>query len=165
MGLVEPSDQYEVSGGPSSVILVIEDLCLSNRVDCNRVLHPEDSTSWEQLTAIKSNILKRDAAPSAPAGLRVCCVKFIQRIVQVYTPHHDPTVRGRSMLDSVEMYSPDVAQHAASREPSVDLLEIPHALMEPKTLSAEGSGLLDRMLGIFEDTNSSRYKSLPDSKR
>ena len=36
------------------------------------------------MTAIKSNILKR--MDESPAGVRVACVKFLQRIVLIQTP-------------------------------------------------------------------------------
>jgi hypothetical protein len=45
------------------------------------------------MVAIKSNILKR--MDTAPIGVRVCCIKLLQRIVQVQTPGviSDPRVR------------------------------------------------------------------------
>jgi len=45
------------------------------------------------MSAIKSSILKR--MDKEPPGVRVCCIKFIQRVVQVQTPGQvaDPRVR------------------------------------------------------------------------
>ena len=45
------------------------------------------------MATIKSNILKR--WDTAPTGVRLCCIKFVQRVVQVQTPGiiTDPRVR------------------------------------------------------------------------
>lgn len=44
------------------------------------------------MAAIKSNVLKR--WDTAPAGVRICCIKFVQKVVQVQTPAViDPRVR------------------------------------------------------------------------
>ena len=45
---------------------------------------PKDETTWQLLSLIKSNILKR--LDSAPAGVKICCVRFIQRVVYTQTP-------------------------------------------------------------------------------
>ena len=46
--------------------------------------NPHDSGKWAFMASIKSNILKR--WDTAPIGVRVCCIKFVQRVVQVQTP-------------------------------------------------------------------------------
>jgi len=45
------------------------------------------------MTAIKINILQR--LDVAPIPIRVCCIKFLQKVVQVQTPGQiaDPRVR------------------------------------------------------------------------
>lgn len=45
------------------------------------------------MAAIKSNILRR--MDSAAPGVKICCVKFVQRVVQTQTPGviSDPRVR------------------------------------------------------------------------
>lgn len=48
------------------------------------VNHPEDIKSWETMNAIKQDILRR--MDSFPCPVKVCCVKFLQRVVQVQTP-------------------------------------------------------------------------------
>lgn len=55
--------------------------------------NPNDSPTWEKMAAIKSNILKR--WDTAATGIRICCIKFVQRVVQVQTPGvvADPRVR------------------------------------------------------------------------
>lgn len=52
-----------------------------------------DTQTWSNMAAIKSNILRR--WDNAAAGVRVCCVKFVQRVVQLQTPGvvADPRVR------------------------------------------------------------------------
>lgn len=48
------------------------------------IANPHDVPVWNQMAAIKSNILKR--WDTAPVGVRVCCIKFVQKVVQVQTP-------------------------------------------------------------------------------
>lgn len=58
-----------------------------------RIFNPQDETTWKAMSAIKSNILRR--MDTAPAAVRVCCIKFAQRVVQAQTPGaiSDPRVR------------------------------------------------------------------------
>ena len=57
-----------------------------------RIYNPTDTATWMHMSAIKSNILRR--MDSAPSSVKVSCVKFIQRVVQVQTPGQiaDPRV-------------------------------------------------------------------------
>jgi len=57
------------------------------------ISNPTDAPTWQKMAAIKSNILRR--MDNEPAGVRLCCVKFIQSVVQVQTPGQiaDPRVR------------------------------------------------------------------------
>lgn len=52
-----------------------------------------DSQTWQTMATIKSNILRR--IEKEPSGVKLCCIKFIQRVVQVQTPGQvaDPRVR------------------------------------------------------------------------
>ena len=45
------------------------------------------------MASIKQNVLKR--WDTGPAGVRICCIKFVQKIIQVQTPGviADPRVR------------------------------------------------------------------------
>ena len=45
---------------------------------------PKDKLTWQTLSQIKSNILKR--LDDAPAGVKICCVRFVQRVVYTQTP-------------------------------------------------------------------------------
>jgi symplekin len=42
------------------------------------------ANAWQMMTAIKSSILKR--MDSSPSSVRVCAIKFVQKVVQVQTP-------------------------------------------------------------------------------
>lgn len=57
------------------------------------ITYPLDTQTWDRMAAIKSNILRR--WDTASTGIRVCCIKFVQRVVQVQTPGviADPRVR------------------------------------------------------------------------
>lgn len=50
----------------------------------SRISNPSDKATWEKMTAIKSGILKM--WDSAAGGVRICCIKFVQRVIQVQTP-------------------------------------------------------------------------------
>ncbi|KAH6723347.1 hypothetical protein DL95DRAFT_177783 [Leptodontidium sp. 2 PMI_412] len=94
-----------------------------------------DTATWERMLAIKSRILR--IWDSAAPGVRICCIKFAQRVVLVQTtgPAADPR-RGDPMEVSLSM----VPQN--------------HPLIPPKNLEAEASGLLDRMLSVFHENSS-----------
>jgi len=54
---------------------------------------PNDAATWQKMVAIKTSILRR--MDNETAGVRLCCIKFIQSVVQVQTPGMiaDPRVR------------------------------------------------------------------------
>ena len=58
-----------------------------------RISNTNDTKTWRTMSAIKSNILRR--MDDAPAGVRVCCIKFVQKVVQAQTAGmiSDPRVR------------------------------------------------------------------------
>ncbi|KAJ6109685.1 hypothetical protein N7486_001920 [Penicillium sp. IBT 16267x] len=99
------------------------------------VNHPEDSQSWERMNTIKQDILRR--MDSFPCPVKICCVKFLQRVVQVQTPGLIADPR-----------RPDQNETSLAIVPrNHDILTIPH-------LEAESSGLLDRLLGVFQEETS-----------
>lgn len=51
---------------------------------CCRITAPHDGQNWKMMLGIKSNILRR--MDTAPPGVRICCVKFVQVVVLVQTP-------------------------------------------------------------------------------
>ena len=118
--------------------------------------NPHDSQTWERMVSIKSNILKR--WDSAATGVRICCIKFVQRVVQVQTPGiiADPRVRAilphpALPLNMLTCY----IQRPEQNEISLALVPRDHPLIPPPSLEAEASGLLDRLLNVFYE--GSRY--------
>ncbi|KAJ5658142.1 uncharacterized protein N7484_001791 [Penicillium longicatenatum] len=99
------------------------------------VNHPEDSQSWEKMNTIKQDILRR--MDSFPCPVKICCVKFLQRVVQVQTPGLIADPR-----------RPD------QNETSLAIVPRNHAVLTIPHLEAEASGLLDRLLGVFQEETS-----------
>ncbi|KAI0458802.1 mRNA cleavage and polyadenylation specificity factor complex subunit [Xylaria acuta] len=94
-----------------------------------------DSTTWEKMTAIKTRI--RDIWDTAPLTVRICCIKFIQRVVLAHTSSVNLEPRRGDPLDiSRNMVPPN------------------HPALDGDQLEAEASGLLDRMLSILENEGS-----------
>ncbi|KAI0860711.1 mRNA cleavage and polyadenylation specificity factor complex subunit [Xylaria cubensis] len=94
-----------------------------------------DSTTWEKMTAIKTRI--RDIWDTAPLTVRICCIKFIQRVVLAQTSSVNPEPRRGDPLDiSRNMVPPS------------------HPALDGDQLEAEAFGLLDRMLSILENEGS-----------
>lgn len=91
-----------------------------------------DIPTWERMLAIKSRIL-RIWETSTP-GVRVCCIKFAQRVVLVQTKGPDAN-----------------AKHGDPEEVSLTVISPNNAVLDPKNLEAEASGLLDRVLSVFQD--------------
>ncbi|KAL8663774.1 MAG: hypothetical protein Q9202_003588 [Teloschistes flavicans] len=117
------------------------------------ISNPHDSPTWDRIAAIKSNILRRwDAASS---GVRVCCIKFAQRVVQVQTPGiiADPRVREPGN-NTGEAEGLTEIQRSEQNEVSLALVPRDHPLIPPSRLEPEALGLLDRLLNVFhEDTS------------
>ncbi|KAJ5936375.1 hypothetical protein N7454_005010 [Penicillium verhagenii] len=99
------------------------------------VSHPGDSQSWEKMNTIKQDILRR--MDSFPCAVKICCIKFLQRVVQVQTPGLIADPR-----------RPD------QNETSLAIVPRTHALLSIPHLEAESSGLLDRLLGVFQEETS-----------
>ncbi|KAL9005745.1 MAG: hypothetical protein Q9188_001502 [Gyalolechia gomerana] len=94
-----------------------------------------DSATWDRMAAIKSNIFRRWDAASG--GIRICCIKFVQRVVQVQTPGV-------------------IADPRRSEQNEVSLALVPrdHPLIPPSRLEPEALGLLDRLLNVFHEETS-----------
>lgn len=99
------------------------------------ISHPDESTAWDHMTAIKTVLLQR--MDSAPTGVRICCVKFVQKVVHVQTAGQiaDP-------------------RRPEQNETSIALVPRNHPLLSLPNLEAEASGLLDRLLDIFQQDSS-----------
>lgn len=50
----------------------------------SRIANADDATTWEKMAAIKARILK--IWDDAAAGVRCCCIKFVQRVIHAQTP-------------------------------------------------------------------------------
>ncbi|KAH8593630.1 hypothetical protein B0O99DRAFT_626710 [Bisporella sp. PMI_857] len=95
--------------------------------------NPYDVPNWEHMTAIKQRILR--IWDSATTGVRVCCIKFAQKVVLVQTagPEADP-------------------RRSDPREISLTMVPQNNLVIPPRNLEAEAMGLLDRMLSIFHES-------------
>ncbi|KAI0136352.1 mRNA cleavage and polyadenylation specificity factor complex subunit [Xylariales sp. AK1849] len=94
-----------------------------------------DTNTWSNITAIKSRILR--IWENAPPTVRICCIKFAQRVVLAQTPSINPEPRRGDPLDiSLNMIPPN------------------HTVLNVHSLEAEATGLLDRMLGVLQDNSS-----------
>ncbi|KAI0995736.1 hypothetical protein K3495_g12443 [Podosphaera aphanis] len=93
-----------------------------------------DTPTWEHMLAIKSRIFR--IWDSAAPGVRICCIKFAQRVVMVQTKGPDADPRRSDPL-----------------EVSLSMVTSNNSL-DPNSLEAEASGLLDRVLSIFQENTS-----------
>ncbi|ROT41560.1 hypothetical protein SODALDRAFT_331308 [Sodiomyces alkalinus F11] len=94
-----------------------------------------DNMTWEHMTKIKARILQiwEKAEPS----VRICCVKFAQRVVLAQSPVNPQEPRRGDSLDI-----------------SLDKVPPNHQTLDVRTLEAEAAGLLDRILGGLQDHSS-----------
>ncbi|KAG9242510.1 hypothetical protein BJ878DRAFT_569269 [Calycina marina] len=98
------------------------------------VNNPYDTHTWEKMSAIKARILR--IWDSTAIGVRLCCIKFAQKVVSVQTAGNEADPR---------------------RDPrDINLAMIPpnNAILVTRNLEAEASGLLDRLLSIFQESPS-----------
>ncbi|KAF5876180.1 putative mrna cleavage and polyadenylation specificity factor complex subunit protein [Botrytis fragariae] len=97
--------------------------------------NPYDIPTWERMVAIKTRILRM--WDTAKPGIRICCIKFAQRVVLVQTTGPDAdSRRGDPLQVSLSMVPPN------------------HTILPPRNLEAEASGLLDRLLSVFQENSS-----------
>ncbi|RMZ79409.1 hypothetical protein DV738_g3296, partial [Chaetothyriales sp. CBS 135597] len=97
------------------------------------IAHPDEAALWHDMAAIKLSIMQR--MDSAFFAVRICCVKFIQKVVHVETPGQVPDPRRPEL-----------------NETSIALVPRSHPLLNLSQLEAEASGLLDRLLSVFQDS-------------
>lgn len=116
----------------------------------NSINNPYDGPTWERMLAIKSRILR--IWDSAPTGVRICCIKFAQRVVLVQTagPDADPRVWQTSIALGISTNMTS-SQRGDPQEISLSMVPQNHTLIPPRNLEAEASGLLDRILGVFQE--------------
>lgn len=107
------------------------------------------------MNAIKQEILRK--MDSFPCSVKICCVKFLQRVVQVQTPGliADPRVCSAGPVPQpcpyVQHPSTEFYQRPDQNETSLAVVPRNHAQLAIPQLEAEASGLLDRLLGVFQE--------------
>ncbi|KAJ8132536.1 hypothetical protein O1611_g1085 [Lasiodiplodia mahajangana] len=85
----------------------------------------------------------RDIWDTAPLTVRICCIKFVQRVVLAHTSSVNPEPRRGDPLDiSRNMVPPN------------------HPALDGDQLEAEASGLLDRMLSVLENESRDPHNPL-----
>ncbi|KAH6898511.1 hypothetical protein B0T10DRAFT_111731 [Thelonectria olida] len=92
-----------------------------------------DTITWERMVAVKQKILRiwDNAGPT----VRICCIKFAQRIVLA-----------QSVGTGAEM------RYGGALDVSLDKVPPNHQSLDPRTLEAEATGLLDRMLNVLQES-------------
>ncbi|KAL2758824.1 hypothetical protein ACRALDRAFT_1080491 [Sodiomyces alcalophilus JCM 7366] len=94
-----------------------------------------DNMTWEHMTNIKARILQ--IWETAQPTIRICCIKFAQRVVLAQSPANPQEPRRGDTLDI-----------------SLDRVPPNHQTLDIRTLEAEAAGLLDRILGELQDHSS-----------
>ncbi|RMJ26324.1 hypothetical protein PHISP_02810 [Aspergillus sp. HF37] len=94
-----------------------------------------DKGLWEEMTAIKQDILRK--WDTFPYSIQVCCVKFVQRVVQV---------QSHGLISD--------PRRPEQNETSLAIVPKNHSVLSLPNLEAEASGLLDRLLAIFQEDSS-----------
>ena len=118
----------------------------------HRISNPQDAQTWQKMAGIKSSILRR--MDTAPSGVRICCVKFVQKVVQVQTPGLIADPRVRSCISIGDVQELTELQRPDQNEISLALVPRDHPIIPPSNLEAEASGLLDRLLSALQDSRS-----------
>ncbi|KAM0483044.1 hypothetical protein ACHAPX_002489 [Trichoderma viride] len=93
-----------------------------------------DTVTWERMVSIKQKILQM--WDNAPPTVRICCIKFAQRVVLA-----------QSVASGAEH------RYGGGLDVSLDKVPPNHQTLDPRNLEAEASGLLDRMLSILQGNN------------
>ncbi|KAI1018953.1 hypothetical protein LB505_002896 [Fusarium chuoi] len=93
-----------------------------------------DTITWERMVAVKQKVLRiwDNASPT----VRICCIKFAQRVVLAQTAATGSELRYGGTLDV-----------------SLDKVPPNHQSLDPRNLEAEASGLLDRMLATLQESS------------
>lgn len=117
-----------------------------------RINNSYDTATWEKMTAIKTRI--RDIWDTAPLTVRICCIKFIQRVVLAHTSsvNPEPRVRDPSIV-ACQATTDSLLQRGDPLDISRNMVPPSHPALDGDQLEAEASGLLDRMLSILENEN------------
>lgn len=110
------------------------------------------------MTTIKHTILKKWDVSSH--GVKICCIKFAQKVVQVQTqgPIADPRVcDGRNIMrmqeEHIRRANTTHIQRPEKNETSLAIVPRNHPLLAIPNIEAETSGLLDRLLNVFHENS------------
>lgn len=89
---------------------------------------------------------------TAPLTVRICCIKFIQRVVLAHTSsvNPEPRVRDLSLVDD-RLITDLSLQRGDPLDISRNMVPPNHPALDGDQLEAEASGLLDRMLSALEN--------------
>jgi symplekin len=102
------------------------------------------------MVAIKSRILR--TWDSAAVGVRICCIKFAQRVVLVQTIGAEADSRVWTFPFKPHARTDrNYLQRGDPLEVSLSMVPPNHPLIPPRNLEAEASGLLDRLLSVFQE--------------
>ncbi|KEY70073.1 hypothetical protein S7711_07858 [Stachybotrys chartarum IBT 7711] len=93
-----------------------------------------DTVTWERIVRIKQRIL--EIWDKAPPPIRIGCIKFAQRVVLA-----------QSVASGAE------GRYGGALDVSLDKVPPNHQSLDPRTLEAEASGLLDRMLATLQESS------------
>ncbi|KAG0130974.1 hypothetical protein HOY82DRAFT_353650 [Tuber indicum] len=118
---------------------------LKSVVQCSASVYPlifryicnnrEDAATWKKMDVLKSKILS--LWDTGPVGVRLCCIKFVQRVI---------LVQSRGVTD------PRLADRS---EISLSMVPTNHPILSLPALDAEAQGLLDRLLSVLHEDPSS----------
>ncbi|KAF5023321.1 hypothetical protein F66182_4629 [Fusarium sp. NRRL 66182] len=122
------------------VLATLESLLENEREDpqvLRSVIHINngyDTITWERIVSVKQKVLRiwDNAGPT----VRICCIKFAQRVVLAQTAATGSELRYGGTLDV-----------------SLDKVPANHQSLDPRNLEAEASGLLDRMLTVLQESS------------
>ncbi|KAK5657130.1 hypothetical protein OQA88_3658 [Cercophora sp. LCS_1] len=93
--------------------------------------------AWDAISAIKARV--KEIWDTATTPVRICCIKFIQRVVLAQTVSNG--------MESKE-------QKYMGLDVSLSMIPPNHPLIDPRLLEAEGAGLLDKMLMVLQENSS-----------
>ncbi|KAK7701097.1 hypothetical protein SLS64_010428 [Diaporthe eres] len=99
------------------------------------IIHnPYERSPWDDMITIKQKILR--IWDDAASAVKLCCIKFAQRVVLAQTTATSMEKRINGLEISLGMIAPG------------------HPFLDPRQLEAEATGLLDRMLSVLQDNSS-----------
>ena len=106
----------------------------------------EASLLWGKLTQVKARVIQI-WDQSENEGVRIACVKFIEKVIATQTPGiKDPRV---SISPRTAPKLMDFAQLADRSDISSTIVPLNHPVIHLPALEAESQGFLDRLLSVI----------------